>query len=82
MSENTQSIDRSSLRDINGVVLDPSLPKEERMKSFVEQIGNPYCYLDDGVVVQIAYADTQVSLQERLDTYVCFISAGNLLPKM
>ncbi len=82
MSENTRSIDRSSLRDINGVVLDPSLPKEERMKSFVEQIGNPYCYLDDGVVVQIAYADTQVSLQERLDTYVCFISAGNLLPKM
>ena len=82
MSENTRSIDRSSLRDINGVVLDPSLPKEERMKSFVEQIGNPYCYLDDGIVVQIAYADTQVSLQERLDTYVCFISAGNLLPKM
>ncbi len=82
MSENTQSIDRSSLRDINGVVLDPSLPKEERMKSFVEQIGDPYCYLDDGVVVQIAYADTQVSLQERLDTYVCFIGAGNLLPKM
>ena len=53
--------DRAALCDIRNVVIDTTLPCKER---------NPYCYVDDGVVVAIGYADTQVSLQDRLKSYV------------
>ena len=46
-----------------------SKPCRERLKTFIQQIGNPYCYLDNGIVVEIAYADTKTSLQDRLSAY-------------
>lgn len=70
-----RSIDRTKLRDINSVVIDPKLPKAEKIQSFVSQIGNPYCYMDGDVVVSISYADTEVSLEDRLKSY--FIGMGN-----
>lgn len=66
-----KSVDRSTLRDIRGVKIDTTLPRQERVKSYVEQIGNPYCYLDGDIVVSIGYADTPISLQDRLKSYVC-----------
>lgn len=62
-------IDRGALRDIRSVKIDTSKPCSERIKSFVEQIGNPYCYLDNGIVVEVGYADTDISLQDRLSAY-------------
>ena len=70
-----RNIDRSTLRDISSVVIDPNQSKEERIQSFVSQIGNPYCYLDGDVVVSISYADTDVSLEDRLKSY--FTGMGN-----
>lgn len=64
-----RTVDRSKLKDINDVVIDTTKPCEERIRSYVEQIENPYCYLDNGVVVGIVYADTQISLHERLKSY-------------
>ena len=65
-----KGIDKSSLRDISGVSIDMTLPQQERIKSYVQQIGNPYCYLDGDIVVTIGYADTDVSLQDRLKSYI------------
>lgn len=72
--------ERSSLRDIKDVVIDTSVSCEERVKNYIQQIGNPYKYLDDDVVVEIKYADTQVSLQDRLVSYASNIdrTTGNL----
>lgn len=72
-------VDRSVLKDIRDVVIDTSKPCSDRVKNYVEQIGNPYCYLDDDVVVQIGYADTSVSLHDRLVSYASSIDheAGN-----
>ncbi|MCM1508541.1 MAG: hypothetical protein NC177_15630 [Ruminococcus flavefaciens] len=77
---NINAVERSHLRDIRDVVIDTSKPCKERINSFVKQIGNPYCYLDDGVVVEIGYANTQVSLQERLESYASSINQdfGNM----
>ena len=36
--------DLSELVDIRDVVIDKSLPLEDRVKSYVEQIKNPYCF--------------------------------------
>lgn len=65
-----RNADRTTLKDIRDVVIDTSLPCKERIKSYIEQMGNPYCYVDNGVVVTLGYADTQVSLQDRLKSYV------------
>lgn len=70
----------STLKDINNVVIDTSVPCKDRVKNYIRQIGDPYRYLDNGVVVEIGYADTQVSLQDRLVSYASNIdrTAGNL----
>lgn len=74
------AVDRSQLKDIHDVVIDTRKPCRERIKDFISQIGSPYCYLDNGVVVEIGYADTQVSLQDRLVSYISGMDqdAGNL----
>ena len=70
MNEFTDSrAELSSLRDIKDVVVDTSVPRMERIRDYVAQIGNPYRYLDDGIVVEIGYTDTDVSLQDRLAAY-------------
>lgn len=74
MKDVGKTIDRGALRDIKGVVIDTTKPCGERIKSFVEQIGNPYCYLDNGVVVEVGFSDTDISLQDRLSAYASNIA--------
>lgn len=65
-----RTVDRATLKDIKDVVIDTSKPCAERVKDYIAQIGNPYCFLDDDIVVQICYADTDVSLHDRLLAYL------------
>ena len=65
-----RTVDRDTLVERSTVKLDPKLSREERILSYIEQIKNPYCYLDDGVVVKISFMDTDVTLEERLEEYV------------
>ena len=69
-----RTISRSDLVDIRQVKIDPALPKQDRIRSFVSQIGNPYCYLDGDVVVGVSYADTEISLEDRLKSYACSLA--------
>lgn len=73
----SDNVNRSNLKDIKDVVIDTAQPCEDRVRKYVEQIGNPYCYLDNGVVVEIGYADTGVSLHDRLLSYVSNMDNGS-----
>ena len=53
-----------SLVDIRDVRVDVSAPVEERMRSYVEQIGNPYLLRMGDVVVRVSYADTQATIDD------------------
>ena len=53
-----------SLVDIRDVRVDVSAPVEERMRSYVEQIGNPYLFSMVDVVVRVSYADTQATIDD------------------
>ncbi len=64
-----RTAERAKLCDINDVVIDTSKPCKQRIREYVRQIGNPYCYRDGDVVVEIEYADTDVSLHDRLVAY-------------
>ena len=63
-------IDRDSLVDIRDVVIDTSLPKEERMKQFIQQVKNPYLYKHGKYVVKITFSDPNTTLEERLASYI------------
>ena len=61
-----RSIERSKLHSLDHVKIDTSLPCEQRIKNYVEQIGDPYCYLDGDVVVSLGFSDTGVCLKDQL----------------
>lgn len=61
-----RTVDRTKLRSLDQVKIDTSLPCEQRIKKYVEQIGNPYCYLDGDVVVSLGFSDTDICLKDQL----------------
>ena len=47
--------DPAALVDLKDVRIDTSLPVRERMAKFVQQIGNPYLFKVDGLVIKATY---------------------------
>ncbi len=62
--------DLSELVDIRDVVIDKSLPLEDRVKSYVEQIKNPYCFKVGDVVVKVAYAGKDKTLTDSFTSMI------------
>lgn len=48
--------DLSDLVDIRDVKVDRNLPAQERVKSYVEQVKNPYCFRVGDVKVRVSFA--------------------------
>lgn len=53
-----------SLVDIRDVRIDSSMSVEDRMKSYVEQIKNPYMFKVGNTVVRVSYANTQATIND------------------
>lgn len=53
-----------SLVDIRDVKIDRSMSVEDRMKSYVEQIKNPYIFKVGNTVVRVSYANTQATIND------------------
>ena len=65
-----KTVDRSRLVQRSSVRLDPSAPREERLRDFIQQIKNPYCYLDGKTVVKISFAKTDMTMEDCLEHYL------------
>ncbi len=65
-----RTVDPETLRDIRDVEVRTELPKKERILDFIHQIGNPYCYRHGKYVVKVSFADTDVTLEERMLSYI------------
>lgn len=51
------------------------LPQEERLKNLLNKVRNPYCYLDNGIIVKLNFAPRGSStLSERVGR--CFQSVS------
>jgi hypothetical protein len=61
-----RTVDPKKLVDIREVEIDAELPTLERLKTYISQIGNPYCFACNGVAVQLDFADTEITLEERV----------------
>lgn len=60
----------SELVDIREVVIDKSMTLEERVKSYVEQIKDPYCFKVGDVVVRVSYAGKDKSLTDSFTSMI------------
>ena len=65
-----RTVDRNTLVDINDVAIDKKLPTEQRIKDYVRQIGNPYCYKCGEAIVKISFSGTEATLEDRLEHYL------------
>ncbi len=65
-----RTVNPETLRDIRDVHINTALPKRERMLDFIRQIGNPYCYRHGKYVVKVSFADSDVTLEQLMLTYL------------
>ncbi len=74
MKERTQSHNDllATLVDIRDVKIDRSLSLDDRVKSYVEQVKNPYMFKVGNTVVRVSYADTDRTMN---DNFVNMIAA-------
>ena len=65
--------DLSELVDIRDVVIDKTLPPEERVRSYVKQIKNPYCFKVGDVKVRVSYSNKEQSLNDCVANMISLI---------
>ena len=65
-----RTVDPDTLHDIRDVNVNMDLPKEKRMLDFLRQIGNPYCYRHGKYVVKVSFAETDLTLEDRMLAYL------------
>nr|WP_300847382.1 hypothetical protein [uncultured Acetatifactor sp.] len=68
-SVDVRTVDRDQLVDVTRIRIDEGLPKEERVREFVRQVKNPYCFRVGNVVVKNVYSNDGVSLRERFEQF-------------
>ena len=57
------------LVDIRNVSVDKTLPPEERMINYLEQIKNPYCFRCGDAVVSVLFSTSSTSIDSLLKNY-------------
>lgn len=65
-----RTVDPKDLVERQSVKIDMSLSREERIKQYINQIKNPYCYIDGDVVVKVSFQEEGVTLEQRLEAYI------------
>ena len=70
-----RTIEQSELQELQQDAVEHGLPQEERLKNLLDKVGNPYCYLDNGIIVKLNFAPRGSStLSERVGRCFQFAS--------
>lgn len=64
-----RSVEKHTLVDIENITIDMTLDRAGRVSSFLEQVKNPYCFLCNGVIVKMRFAQTEATLEDKLNSY-------------
>ena len=60
--------DTTKLKNLGEVVIDPNQTVSERIKVFLQQIGDPYLFKVSGTVVKVRFKANAPTLQTILET--------------
>jgi hypothetical protein len=63
-----RTVDPGTLVDIRGVKVKENQSGEEKLRDYVRQVGNPYCFRVGGVAVKLSFGDSAASLEDRLES--------------
>lgn len=63
-----RAVDPDGLVDIRDIQINPGQSREERIRDFVRQIGNPYCFRVGKVAVKVSFAEDGATLEDRLES--------------
>lgn len=66
-SVDIRTVDKSTLVDLNSVHIDDTKPIPERIYSFLQQIGNPYCFRIGDVAVKVNYRTEGPTFQQNFE---------------
>lgn len=69
-SVDVRTVQAEELADRRSIVIDQKLPRRERLRQYIRQVGNPYCYVDDGVFVKVSFTNTKETIEDRLEAYI------------
>ena len=69
-SIDVRTVRTEELTDRRSIVIDQKLPRKERLRQYIRQMGNPYCYVDDGVIVKVSFSNTKETIEDRLEAYI------------
>jgi len=62
-------VDPSTLAEIDAITINHTLPHEEKIQSFIQQMGNPYCFISNGIPVRVRFAPEGKKLSQSLVNY-------------
>ena len=65
-----RTVDPETLVDVTTIIIDENLSKEERVKEYLRQVKNPYCFKVGDVVVKCSYSNDGVTLKDRFEQLV------------
>ena len=65
--QNIDDVEIDNLKDISEIIIDKSKPIAERVRSFMEQTGNPYLFKVGNTPVKTSFASNAPSLQKSLE---------------
>ena len=74
--QNIKEVNAGDLVDIRTVSVDTSLPPEQRMMDYLEQIKNPYCFRCGDAVVSIHFTPGRTTLADLLKNYFVGLKRG------
>ena len=63
---NICTVDLAELVDIREIQIDQQKTREERLRDFVLQVKNPYCFRVGKVVVKLTFPECGATLEDRL----------------
>ena len=65
-----RTADPAALVDIRNVKVNSALPQRERIIDFIHQVKNPYLYKCGKMVVKVSFAETEATLEDKLESYL------------
>lgn len=69
-----QAVDIQNLIDISDVKIDTAMGKNERIRNFVRDIKNPYCFRCKNTIVKVSFCSDGISFQNLLQDYFSSLS--------
>ena len=71
-----KTVDKSELVDIAAIKINPADSPEKKMKDYVEQVKNPYCFLCNGYAVKLEFESNEKTMED------CFVNYINSLVQL